>query len=424
MQPPAREVVTVDPDRIPGGLLALTADFRIASANSTLGDLVGRDAADLVGTPFDELLARPSRLLFQTHVYPALRADGRVEEAFLTLASPNGGDPIPILLNAARSLDTDPPAYDALVVRIRARSRWELDLLTTTRALEAERSAGEELARNLADAVDDLRQRYANEQRNREFRDAFVGVISHELRTPITTIYGMSNVLRQRYRTLDEATVERHLRDIEHESDRLRRLTEDLLVLSRAEGQQLVLARDPIVLGHLARRAIEGEGARSPEHHFVVDVRPGLPLVAGEEVYVDQVIRNFLNNAAKYSPAGSTVRVALSAEDGGVALRVVDQGPGVAEADRTRLFELFYRAPDAMRQTAGAGIGLFVCRELIHAMGGRVWASNADETAAADSGGSGADAMRGAQFGFWLPTAEDDDAAAVDDETGEAPARG
>ena len=413
MQPPTREAVTVDPDRVPGGLLTLTADFRIASANAPLGALVGRDPADLVGTPFDELLARPAKILFQTHVYPALTADGRVEEAFLTLASPDGGDPTPILLNAARSPDVNPAAYDALVVRIQARSRWELDLLSATRALEAERTAGEQLARDLAAAAADLRQRYANEQRDREFRDAFVGVISHELRTPITTIYGMSHVLRQRYRSLDEATIERHLRDIEDESDRLRRLTEDLLVLSRAEGQQLALARDPIVLGHLARRAVEAERARSAEHHFAVDVPPGLPLVAGEEVYVDQVIRNFLNNAAKYSPAGSTVRVALDAEDGGVALRVVDRGRGLAGADRTRLFELFYRAPDAMRQTAGAGIGLFVCRELIEAMGGRVWASDAGDRSADDGDG---DALSGAEFGFWLPTAADDLAAGVDED--------
>ena len=244
------------------------------------------------------------------------------------------------------------------------------------------------VARALAGPID-LAARYADEERARRLRDAFVGIVSHELRTPITTIYGMSRVLRQRHATMEVGARQQALDDIEAEADRLRRLTEDLLVLSRAEGGGLVLARDPIVPGHVLKRAVDGEAARWPGHTFSLAAQPTLPLVHGDDLYLEQVVRNLLANAAKYSPAGTAVRTAATAEDGGVVVRVIDEGPGLGPGPHERLFELFYRTPDAVRQASGAGIGLFVSRELVAAMGGRIWARPA-------AGG-------GAEFGFWLP---------------------
>ncbi len=380
-------------DAVPGGIVSLAADLRIVAANRVMGELVGRDAADLPGRPFEDLLSMAARILFQTHVYPALTADGRVEEVFLTLASADG-EPIPVLVNAVRTEPADgPAAYQALVVRIRARSRWEAELLSAARALETERAEGAELARNLAATAEDLRARHAADQRNNQFRDAFIGVISHELRTPITTIYGMSNVLRERVDTMSSDVVAERLADIAEESDRLRRLTEDLLVLSRAEGGQLVVALEPVIIGHLVRRAMESEAAHATEHTFHLEAEPGIPLVNGEDTYIGQVVRNLLGNAAKYSPSGTAVRITISAEDDGVAVRVIDEGPGFGDQTPEQLFEVFYRAPEAIREQAGAGIGLFVCRELIAAMHGRIWAYAAPPPA-----------EHGAEFGFWLPS--------------------
>ena len=230
------------------------------------------------------------------------------------------------------------------------------------------------------------------ERRNREFRDAFVGVLSHEIRTPITTIYGMTELLRRRLRLMDADTVGEYLDDIAGDADRLRRLTEDLLVLSRAEGGRLAVATDPVLVGHVVRTTVESERVRSAQHRFVVKGPTQLPLVAGEEIYIEQIARNLLGNAAKYSPPGTTIIVTLSPEAGGVAVRVTDAGPGLPDGPPDRLFEVFYRAPDAIGTTSGAGIGLFVCRELAHAMNGRVWAADGPD-------GSGA------EFGLWLPEA-------------------
>jgi len=358
--------------------------------------LVARPVDDFVGALLDTLLSAPSRILFQTHVYPALEADGRVEEVFLTLASATG-ETVPVLFNATRSSRAVGSTYDALIVRIRARSLWEADLLAATRSLERERTASQRLAAELAATAEDLAARYAEEQRAREFRDAFVGVISHELRTPITTIYGMSHLLAERHGSMDPDVTRDHLRDIEAEADRLRRLTEDLLVLSRAEGGRLVVSSDPVAIAHVVHAAVESERTRSPAHEFVVTAPPRLPVVLGEELYVEQVVRNYLSNAAKYTPPRTTIRVDLTTEDDGVAVRVTDEGAGLSDESPERLFDLFYRAPHVIGRMPGAGIGLFVCRELIEAMGGRVWAGPATP----ETGG--------AEFGFWLPVTTEND---------------
>lgn len=385
--------MSASPD-VPWGLASLSEDLRILSANRTMGELVGRDPAELAGKSFDVVLSAPSRILFQTNVYPALRAQGRVEEVFLTLAT-SAGPATPVLLNAVRESDAAGLIYQVLIVRIQARNAWESDLLAATRAIAEERAASQRLAAELATAADDLAARYAEADRNREFRDAFVGVVSHELRTPITTIYGMSHVLRERFESMDPDAVRQHLGDIAAESDRLNRLTEDLLVLSRAEGGRLQIADDPVLVSGAVRNAVASERMRSPDRTFEVSVPKDLPVVLGEDLYVEQVLRNYLSNAVKYSPRETPIIVVASSEGGGAAVRVTDAGTGLGGHDGDKLFELFYRAPAAIHKAPGAGIGLFVCRELIQAMGGRVWAVPAPgrET--------------GAEFGFWLPATED-----------------
>jgi signal transduction histidine kinase len=367
----------------------------VVEANDVFAGIIGRPLERLVGESLEELLSIPARILFQTHVYPALLAGGRVEEVFLTLASADG-PAVPVLLNAARIEGRPGIEYGALVVRIRARSQWELELLEATKALERERAASGKLAAELATTAADLEARYADERRNSTFRDAFVGVISHELRTPITTIFGMSHVLRERHRSMDPDAVTARLEDIESEADRLRRLTEDLLVLSRAEGRRLEIAAEPIVLGHVLRSAVEGEQARAAGHRFVLQVEPDLPLILGDGTYVEQVLRNFLANAVKYSSAGSTVTTIAKVGPRGVEIRVLDEGVGLGDEPSEPLWDLFYRSQEAVNKTGGAGIGLFVSRELIHAMGGGVWSQNRKDGA-----------TRGSEFGFWLPAAQD-----------------
>jgi two-component system sensor histidine kinase KdpD len=131
-----------------------------------------------------------------------------------------------------------------------------------------------------------------------------------------------------------------------------------------------------------------------------VSVAPELDPVIGEDNYVEQVVRNLVANAAKYSPAGSIVEVFAERDGDEISVRVLDRGPGIRGEDPDRLFSLFYRAPSTASQASGAGIGLFVCDQLIRAMGGRLWAK------AREGGGS--------EFGFALRRYTDVDDLDID----------
>ena len=222
----------------------------------------------------------------------------------------------------------------------------------------------------------------------RTVREAFLGVLSHELRTPVTTIYGGTDVLARRSAALSDESRQELYADIRGEADRLYRLVENLLVMSRVERQGLQVDTEPVLLQRLVPRVAAAESSRWPNADWVTSLPPGLPPVAAEETYIEQVMRNLLGNAAKYGGDGE-VRVTAHDKGDTVAVTVSDSGPGIPENEIESIFELFYRSPSVLRQASGAGIGLFVSRQLVNAMGGRMWACNR--------------AQGGAEFGFELP---------------------
>ncbi|MEA2576523.1 MAG: hypothetical protein QOD78_111 [Chloroflexota bacterium] len=239
------------------------------------------------------------------------------------------------------------------------------------------------------------------ERRAGEFREAFIDVISHELRTPITTILGLTQILARPGRVSDEVARAAMLEDVRAESERLHRLVEDLLVLSRAERGRLVIDAEPLQPRHLLENTIAHEAAELPSISIETTLDVDLPIVAGDATYVEQIVRNLLGNAAKYTPPGTHVVVDARRREDIVEIRVCDDGPGVPEASLPRIFDLFYRDPDSAKAVAGSGIGLFVCRSLVEAMGGRMWAARRPE------GGS--------EFGFTLRVIEADDGVDVED---------
>ena len=225
------------------------------------------------------------------------------------------------------------------------------------------------------------------ERQATQVREAFIGVMSHELRTPITTILGGSRLLADHRATISPETVTELLADIAGESERLYRLVEDLLVLTRSERGVLDRRDEPILLGQVIARLAPEFAARAGEP---VDVSGTvrLPMGEGDETYVEQILRNLVGNAIKFSPPGARVAIVADATDDEVMVRVLDRGPGVTEEEAERLFDVFFRSPRTRTRTAGSGIGLFVAKRLIEAMNGRIWARPRD-------GG-------GAEFGFAL----------------------
>ena len=200
-------------------------------------------------------------------------------------------------------------------------------------------------------------------------REAFIGILSHELRTPITTIYGNTKLMR---RVGDDTIRSEMLTDVEAEADRLYRLVEDLLILSRAETG-LMLEGEPVLLQHLIPTVLASERSHWPTHDFIDRVQPRMPPVSADRTYLEQVIRNLVTNAAKYGHEHGLVEVRADRTDGQVMVRVLDDGPGVPPGEEERVFNLFYRSATTARRVSGAGIGLYVCRVLVEGMGGRIW---------------------------------------------------
>jgi signal transduction histidine kinase len=223
----------------------------------------------------------------------------------------------------------------------------------------------------------------------RQARDAFIGVLSHELRTPVTTIYGNSKLLGRSEERSEE--VRRDVfADIETEAERLYRLVEDLLVLARFgdEKDEQGFGNEPLLLQRIVPAVVRSERGRWPATVIEDSVEAALPAAKGEQTYVEQVVRNLVSNAAKYSEPGARVQVVAGSAGDEILVTVLDEGPGFPADERGRLFELFYRSPGTASRASGAGIGLFVCKRLIDAMGGRIWARPRPE--------------RGSEFGFAL----------------------
>jgi two-component system sensor histidine kinase KdpD len=236
--------------------------------------------------------------------------------------------------------------------------------------------------------------RDVTEARRREkVRETFIGVLSHELRTPVTTIFGGSKLLAREASTLDEDTRRGIFRDIHDEAERLQRLVEDVVALNRFGEETGEISWEPVLLQRLLPGVAKSEEERWPGVTFVVDVESGLPTVSADPTYVEQVVRNLLSNAAKYGGPESKVVLAAHLGDDEVVVRVLDDGPGFPPEEAGRLFELFYRSPGTAATASGAGIGLFVCARLVAAMGGRMWAAPRPEG--------------GAEFGFALARLEE-----------------
>ncbi|MDP8904024.1 MAG: GAF domain-containing sensor histidine kinase [Chloroflexota bacterium] len=236
-------------------------------------------------------------------------------------------------------------------------------------------------------------------------RDRFLEILSHELRTPVTSIFGGAQVLARR--ALDDGQRAELVHDISAEADRLYRLVEDLIVLARAERGALAIALEPVHLERVAERVVRDFRLRWPGIAFEMSVDGVRGPVQADETYVEQLLRNLLSNAVKYGGEGGVVEVSIDHSVSEARTRVLDRGPGVHPSDTSRLFEIDYRSPLTQGMAEGSGIGLFVARWLAEGMGGRIW------TAPREGGGS--------EFGFALQAVDADAGIAEPTTAGAAP---
>ncbi|HEV8402800.1 MAG TPA: HAMP domain-containing sensor histidine kinase [Candidatus Limnocylindrales bacterium] len=206
-------------------------------------------------------------------------------------------------------------------------------------------------------------------------RDAFLDIVAHELRTPVTTIYGGAQLLATR--DLSESRRRAVAADIRSEADRLYRLVEDLVVLVRSEPDGVRPVGEPIALGHLVERAIEQTLALHPGVRVRFLGTHDAATDGADEVLVMHVLRNLLDNAVRYGASGEPIEVIVSRSATDVSVRIIHHGG--QPAPDVDSFALSPEAPATDAGRAGAGIGLFVAERLVHAMGGRIWASPAGD---------------------------------------------
>jgi len=262
--------------------------------------------------------------------------------------------------------------------------RLEQADLTLAREIAGQASVAVDNARLLSNLVETA----TNLRRANEAKDEFLSLVSHELKTPITMILGNAEVLERRMDHLPARERAAALADIKLESERLYRIIENLLALARIDtGQQI--ESEPIVLRKLIDRVVDRHRRRTTERVFLSKWHGDRDLVSGSADYLEQVLQNLIGNAEKYSPAPHPIEVIGASDGREVTVRVLDRGPGVSPDEIERLFAPFYRSERTSGAAAGVGIGLAVCKRLVEAQGGRLWAAQR-------AGG-------GAEFGFALP---------------------
>jgi signal transduction histidine kinase len=210
-------------------------------------------------------------------------------------------------------------------------------------------------------------------QRQMRLQDDFVSTISHELRTPLGFIKGYSTSLLREDTAWDDKTQREFLTIIDEEADRLRDLIENMLESARLQSKTLQFKFQPLRMDALVRDVTVRVKTRHPDLDVTVhsgDVAP----ILGDSVRISQVFENLFNNAIKYAP-GSKIMITLRREDKFLRIAFRDFGPGIREDYLPFVFERFYRVP-AERSVTGTGLGLYICKQIILAHHGKIWAES------------------------------------------------
>ena len=222
-------------------------------------------------------------------------------------------------------------------------------------------------------------------------RNDLLASISHDLRTPLAIISGASSSLIEKGGALPQEQRDALAKSIFEHSQRMADLVANVLQMTRLEHGALALSRDWATLAEIAGSALARLGERLAAHPMALELPPDLPLLKVDAALLEQVLANLLENAAKYTPPGTAVRLRAQARDGELLVSVEDAGPGLPPGDAEALFAKFQRG-ETESMTGGVGLGLAICRAIVRLHGGRIWAERLP--------------VRGAAFRFTLPMEE------------------
>ena len=234
----------------------------------------------------------------------------------------------------------------------------------------------------IAPAVENARLRRelqtsrALEEANR-LKGELLSTLAHEMRTPLTSIKGYCTALLVEETSFDPEAQRGFLEIIDEECDTLESLVHDLLESSIIDAGLLRLELQPVILPRLSRMVIDEIARRTDRHRFVIDFPEDFPIVDADPDRITQVLRNLLDNAVKYSPDGRLVILRGESRENEIVVSVADQGVGISPEHLNRLFEKFFRVDSGLRRhVVGSGLGLPICRTIVEAHGGQIWAES------------------------------------------------
>ena len=331
-------------DSAADGILILNADLTIERVNDAFERIFGRTHDQLAGTPHAEVI----RWARDPIGVP-------LEEAIT--------DGWPLTPNATLYIEGDLKRPEPPTIPVG---------ITYAPLLNAEGKL-----RNVTVTVRDITH-FRNAD---EVKSTFISVVSHELRTPVALIKGYASTLRRDDAKWDKRTISDSLQVIEEEADRLAKMIDDLLDASRLQAGGLSLNRADVALPALASRVIERFAVQSSKHQLVADFPEKFPVILADETRIEQVLANLVSNSLKYAPQGE-IKISGQARPEQVIVCVSDQGAGIEAKDLPHIFDRFYRSTNAVKQTKGAGLGLYLARAIVEAHGGRIWADSSAGTGA------------------------------------------
>jgi len=371
-------------------IISLDPSGRIESWNRGAELLFGYSESDMRGRPFTELFGGGEAaevefrwLTENIHQVGFLRGH---ETTCLNAM----GNEVTVDLTATHLVDEDGKSLGvSMILRdITERRRREEEIRRLNTNLNEQVA---ERTRELAEKVEELRLANAELQKLDRMRTEFVSLVSHQLRAPLTNMYGAVEHITANCDTMN-TTCSRMVVIMDQQLERLDRLVRDVLNTVRIDSGELVLQSEPISVPPIMAQVVDQMRARTAGRSIYISDKPGLPMVFADRDRVAEVLANLLDNADKYSPPHTEITIETSADDDEVTLSVCDAGPGLPASALERIFDKFYRVDGSDSQTAyGYGLGLYICRCLVEAHGGRIWAENL-------RGG-------GAIFSFTLPVA-------------------
>ena len=246
--------------------------------------------------------------------------------------------------------------------------------------------------KELEQLMEEVSQLHAMRELDR-LKSEFISSISHELRTPLGFITGYVTTLLRSDVPHSEETRQEFLHIIKEESEKLQELVENLLDTSRIQAGSFTVEKKPVDLGELTQKVVERVKSIADSHSFRLRFESSLPSVLGDNRRLEQVLHNLLDNALKYSPQGSQITISSKVKNDHIQVSVADEGQGIPQAELTRIFDAFYRASSLdVQKVRGAGLGLTICRAIVEAHGGSIWAESVPD--------------KGSTFYFTLPLQE------------------